>query len=179
MALTEKEESLCQAYLVTDDKSGALRKSKYKTDGWKPESVNRKAKELFDKVKIQSRVAELIEQRSKRTEIDADYVLNRHKEIDQLDIFDILTDDLRGLRPLSEWPKSWRTSLNGFDVSELFEYMDGEKELTGFLKKIKMPDKLKNLELLGKHVQVNACKEQVGVQADLDEVITRVFHVVE
>ena len=35
------------------------------------------------------------------------------------------------------------------------------------LKKIKWPDKLKNLELLGKHVNVQAFKEQVAHSGEL------------
>ncbi len=38
-----------------------------------------------------------------------------------------------------------------------------EKELVGILKKIKWPDKVKNLELIGKHVDVNAFKERLEV----------------
>ncbi|NAW35010.1 terminase small subunit [Halomonas alimentaria] len=89
-------------------------------------------------------------ERSKRTQVDADYVLNRLHEIDQLDVLDILNDD-GSMKPIKDWPKSWRTSINGLDVQTM---MSGDTEAV--MKKIKWPDKAKNLDLLGRHVSVNA-----------------------
>lgn len=94
-------------------------------------------------------------ERAERTNIDADWVLLQLKETFEADPADILTDEWT-LRPLSEWPDIWRKILSGFDVKELFAVSDGEKTLDGFLKKIKWPDKLKTLELMGKHVNVGA-----------------------
>ncbi|MNP57792.1 hypothetical protein D3C76_1526530 [compost metagenome] len=51
----------------------------------------------------------------------------------------------------------------GFDLAEMFEGQGKERDMVGVLKKIKWPDKVRNLELLGKHVNVNAFKEQVEV----------------
>ncbi|MDT8364302.1 MAG: terminase small subunit [Nitrosomonas sp.] len=156
--LTPLEESLCQAYLISKDKSEALRKSKYKTNGWSPASINRKAKELFDKVKIASRVAELLEKRSERTNIGADYVLRRLAEIDQMDAMDILDSD-GNIKPLRDWPKSWRTTISGLDLHEI---MSGDTETV--IRKIKWPDKIKNLELIGRHVDVQAWRDRIETE---------------
>lgn len=64
-------------------------------------------------------------------------------------------------QPISTWPKLWRQYLAGFDVSELFEGSGSDREMIGLLKKIRWPDKLKNLELLGRHVDVKAWKDKV------------------
>jgi len=76
-----------------------------------------------------------------------------------MDVLDIMRDD-RSLKPVSEWPASWRRYLSGFDIAEMFEGRGEEREMVGLLKKIKWPDKVKNLELLGKHIGVMAFKEQ-------------------
>ncbi|MNP67377.1 Terminase small subunit [compost metagenome] len=89
-------------------------------------------------------------------------MLNRLTEIDQMDLLDILEDDM-SIKPLSKWPKVWRQSLSGFDIAEMFEGAGKERDLVGLMKKIKWPDKVKNLELLGKHVNVNAFRENVLV----------------
>ncbi|EPO7627846.1 terminase small subunit, partial [Pseudomonas aeruginosa] len=81
---------------------------------------------------------------------DADYVVRRLEEIDQMDLLDIVNDDLT-LRPLSQWPKAWRQYLSGFDLAEMFEGKGDSRAAVGILKKIKWPDKVKNLELLGRH----------------------------
>lgn len=168
--LTPLEESLCQAYLVSKDKSEALRNSKYKTDGWSPQSINRKAKELFDKVKIQSRMAELIEARSERVNYKADDLLKDLLAVKEMDVLDILNDD-GSVKPVREWPKVWRQMIGGFNVSE----MGGSDGALVVLKQIKIPDKVKNLEMIGRHVDVQAWKDQkelsgnVGLGAVLDE----------
>ncbi|MCY1367599.1 hypothetical protein D9M69_545420 [compost metagenome] len=83
--------------------------------------------------------------------------------IDQMDIIDILEDDLT-LKPLSTWPQVWRRYLNGFELAELFEGQGDARKLMGVLKKIKWVDKLRNLELLGKHINVGAFREQLLVE---------------
>jgi len=77
-------------------------------------------------------------------------VLNRLVEIDSLDVLDIL-DNTGNVKAIREWPKAWRTSISGIDVQDM---MSGDTD--SILKKIKWPDKLRNLELLGKHVDVKA-----------------------
>ena len=96
--------------------------------------------------------------RSERTGIDADYVLRRLVEIDQMDVADILQAD-GSLKAIQDWPKVWRQYIAGMDLAEMFEGRGDEREMVGILKKIKWPDKLKNLELLGKHIDVSAFKE--------------------
>lgn len=102
---------------------------------------------------IQERVAE-------STQTDAAYVLRRLREIDELDIIDIMNGDLDSFRPLKEWPKVWRTSINGLDIQTVIS--GGDESVEKLVRKIKWPDKTKNLELIGRHVGVKAWdKEEV------------------
>lgn len=95
---------------------------------------------------------------SKEAQVDAIYVLRRLKEIDELDIIDIMLDDLSAFKPLSEWPKSWRTSISGLDLHSIMS--GGDEPIETLVKKIKWPDKTKNLELIGKHVNVKAWEKE-------------------
>lgn len=56
--LTPKQEKFCLAYLETGNASEAYRQS-YDAKNMKPESINRKAKDLIDDVKIAARMKEL------------------------------------------------------------------------------------------------------------------------
>lgn len=56
--LTTKQENFCLAYIETGNASEAYRTA-YDTAKMKPESINRKAKELLDNGKITARVNEL------------------------------------------------------------------------------------------------------------------------
>ncbi|EBG6024426.1 terminase small subunit [Salmonella enterica subsp. enterica serovar Muenchen] len=130
--------------------------------GFSPNTAAVKASVMMRDERIQKRIAELMEERNKRLRVSADYVLLCLVEIDQMDVIDILNDDM-SIKPVSEWPKVWRQYLTGFELADMFEGRGDEKELVGILKKIKWPDKVKNLELIGKHVDVNAFKERLEV----------------
>ncbi|EJM4784388.1 terminase small subunit [Salmonella enterica] len=130
--------------------------------GFSPNTAAVKASVMMRDERIQKRIAELMEERNKRLRVSADYVLLRLVGIDQMDVIDILNDDM-SIKPVSEWPKVWRQYLTGFELADMFEGRGDEKELVGILKKIKWPDKVKNLELIGKHVDVNAFKERLEV----------------
>ncbi|EAX7570469.1 terminase small subunit [Salmonella enterica] len=129
--------------------------------GFSPNTAAVKASVMMRDERIQKRIAELMEERNKRLRVSADYVLLRLVEVDQMDVIDILNDD-GTLKPIREWPKIWRTTLSGFDLSSTIMNMD-ETSIETILKKIKWPDKVKNLELIGKHVDVNAFKERLEV----------------
>ncbi|WP_368647735.1 terminase small subunit [Castellaniella ginsengisoli] len=130
--------------------------------GYSQRSAKQRAAELLALPHVQAAVSEAQAARSKRTEIDQDYVLARMVEIDQMDVLDIMTDDM-ALKPVSEWPRAWRQYLSGFDLAEMFEGRGDEREIVGILKKIKWPDKTKNLELLGRHLGMFRDKLDVTV----------------
>lgn len=154
MALNDKQEMFCREYLIDLNATQAAIRA-----GYSEKTANAQSSRLLINVNIQNRIKELKSNRNERVEIDADYVLKRLVEIDQMDVLDIINDDGK-LKPISEWPKTWRTTLSGFDISTTIRDYDESTEET-ILKKIKWPDKVKNLELLGKHVKVQAFKEQI------------------
>lgn len=141
--------------------------------GFSPNTAAVKASVMMRDERIQKRIAELMEERNKRLRVSADYVLLRLVEIDQMDVLDILNED-GSMKPISSWPKVWRTSLSALDIATIkttqasLQKDNGEADLSvedveHILKKIKWPDKVKNLELIGKHVDVNAFKERLEV----------------
>lgn len=156
MALTAKQQAFVIEYLVDLNATQAAIRAKYSKRGAKDQ-----AWQLMQRPEINAAIKAAMESRNKRTQVDADYVLQRLVEIDQLDVLDILRDDM-SFKPLSEWPKAWRQYLVGFDIAEMFEGSGDERSMVGLMKKIKWPDKVKNLELLGKHVNVNAFRDQVA-----------------
>ncbi|MGC1062823.1 terminase small subunit [Pantoea agglomerans] len=150
--LTDKQELFAREYLKDLNATQAAIRA-----GYSVKSAQEQASRLLSNVMVQSRISELKADRNEEVGIDAAYVLRRLVEIDQMDVLDILLPNGE-LRPIKDWPKTWRTTLSGMDVTE----MAGDDP--GFLKKIKWPDKVKNLELLGKHVTVQAFKENVKTE---------------
>lgn len=167
--LTAMQEAYCQSYIKTPENQ-----SQAAIDaGFSPNTAAVKASVMMRDERIQKRIAELMDERNKRNRVSADYVLMRLVEIDQMDVLDILNDD-GGMKPIAEWPKVWRTSLSAMDIATIkttqasLQKENGEADLSvedveHILKKVKWPDKVKNLELIGKHVDVNAFKERLEV----------------
>ncbi len=167
--LTAMQEAYCQSYIKSPENQ-----SQAAIDaGFSPNTAAVKASVMMRDERIQKRIAELMDERNKRNRVSADYVLMRLVEIDQMDVLDILNDD-GGMKPIAEWPKVWRTSLSAMDIATIkttqasLQKENGEADLSvedveHILKKVKWPDKVKNLELIGKHVDVNAFKERLEV----------------
>lgn len=156
--LNDKQERFCQEYIIDLNATQAAIRAGYSED-----TAGVIACENLKKPNIESRINELKMERLKRMQIDQNYVLMRLIEIDQLDVLDILNDD-GSCKPIKEWPKIWRQFVSGIDLSEIKEITESEDKIIGsVLKKIKWPDKVKNLELLGKHVDVGAFKDKMDV----------------
>lgn len=151
--LTDKQELFAREYLKDLNGTRAAIRA-----GYSEKTANEQASRLLANVNVQKFVAELKSARVEQTGIDAAYVLRRLVEIDQMDVLDILLQNGE-LKPIKDWPKVWRTTLSGMDVVEM-----ASADSAALLKKIKWPDKVKNLELLGKHVSVQAFKEQTSTE---------------
>lgn len=161
--LTAQQEAYCQEYVKCPENQTQAATNA----GYSPNTAGKFASQNMRDERIQKRIAELMEERNKRLRVSADYVLLRLVEIDQMDVIDIL-DDEGGLKPISQWPKVWRTSISAVDINRIRMAMkDDEEDIESTLQKIKWPDKVKNLELIGKHVDVNAFKERMEVNVNV------------
>lgn len=161
--LTAKVEAYCQEYIKCPENQTQAAINA----GYSHKTAAKFASQNMRDERVQKRIAELMEERNKRLRVSADYVLLRLVEIDQMDVLDILNDD-GGLRPVSEWPKVWRTSISAMDINRITMAMkEGEDDIESTLQKVKWPDKVKNLELIGKHVDVMAFKERLDVNVNV------------
>lgn len=156
--LKAKHEVFCREFLVDLNATQAAIRA-----GYSPKRADVNGSILARQPAIKARINELKQERIDQLGIDANYVLMRLVEIDKLDVADILEDDL-SVKPLSEWPEAWRRYLSGFNLAEMFEGRGDDREMTGILKKLKWPDKVKNLEMLGRHVAVQAFKDNVKTE---------------
>lgn len=143
--LTAKQQCFVDEYLIDLNATAAARRA-----GYSVKTADRIGPELLGKTWVAAAIAAGKADRAERMKIDAAYVIQRLVEIDRMDVLDILTDDM-ALKPVSEWPKVWRQYLSGFDLAEMFDGTGDAREMVGIMKKIKWPDKVKNLELLGRH----------------------------
>lgn len=113
------------------------------------------ASEILSNPKVKAFYDSLMDKAAEEAQVDATYVLKRLVEIDQMDVLDIMDDQMKIL-PLRDWPKIWRQYISNIENLEL-------ADADGVFKKIKWPDKVKNLELIGKHLGVFVEQKKVDV----------------
>lgn len=155
--MTPKQEMFCREFLIDLNGTQAAIRA-----GYSAKTANRIATEILSKPDIKRRIEELKQQRQEVIGVDASYVLQRLIDIDQMDARDILNDD-GSVKPIYDWPDVWRQSISGVDLMEI----SNSENVAATLKKIKWPDKIKNLELLGRHVSVAAFKDRVELSGNV------------
>lgn len=163
--LKAKHEMFCREFLVDLNATQAAIRS-----GYAAQRAHITGPVLANKPEVKARINELKAERIDQLGIDANYVLKRLVEIDQMDVIDILNDDMT-IKPINEWPETWRRTIQGVDLVNLAS----KDDLDVILKKIKWPDKVKNLELLGRHITVNAFKDvqEVNINVALADKIAK------
>ena len=116
-------------------------------------------------------VALLRQERADRTAVDADWLLQRLEEETVADLADIY-DKEGGLLPIHEWPMIWRQGLvSGIDSIQEYEYIGKEKVPAGIVKKVRFSDRVKRLELMGKHIDVQAFNERQTIDLSSDDTL--------
>ena len=155
--LTPKQEMFCREYLIDLNATQAAIRA-----GYSENTANRIATENMSKPVIKNYIEHLKVKRQETLDVDATYVLKRLIDIDQMDARDILNDD-GSVKPIFDWPDVWRQSISGVDLMEI----SNSENVAATLKKIKWPDKIKNLELLGRHVAVAAFKDRLEVSGNI------------
>ena len=147
MAMTVKRHRFVAEYLVDLNATQAAIRAGYAKKGAKDQAY-----QLMQLPEVAQAIEAAMGERNKRLQVDADYVLQRLTEIDQLDLADIFGLDGK-LMPIRQWPLIWRQMVKEVDMK------------TG---KVKFHDKLRALELIGKHVNVNAFREQVNHTGEIN-----------
>lgn len=172
--LTKQQEGWCRHYVATNfnaTEAAVLA-------GYAPIGAQTRGYELSHNPVVLMCVARLVEAANKRSDINADYVRRRVAEMDALDIRDLIGDDGRIL-PIKQWSSAWGRSISGIDFGDLIiaSQEGDDRKMIQLIKKIKWPDKLKTIELLGKHVNVKAWEKEAGYDDETPPSMTITFEV--
>lgn len=151
--LTEKQKRFVDEYLIDLNATQAAIRA-----GYSEKTANEIGAENLGKPSIREAVDAALQVRAKKTQIDAEWVLRRLAEEAEADVADLYTES-GGLKPVHEWPKIWRQGLvSGIEIEQV-KGPDGS--VAGEVAKVKLSDRVKRLEMIGKHVRVNAFQEVV------------------
>lgn len=152
--LTPLQERFVEEYLVDLDAGAAAIRAGYsKRTAYSSGPRLLKAKEY---PAVAAAIARAQAERSERTKIDADWVLKRLADEVMADVADLF-DESGALKAVNDWPLIWRQGLiAGIDIDEI--KIDGVA--IGNTKKLKLSDRIRRIELIGKHIDIRAFAER-------------------
>ena len=148
--LTAKQQCFCEEYLIDLNATQAAIRA-----GYSEATANRIASENLSKLDIQECIAELMAERSEKTKLNAEYVLNRLHEIESFNSDSMYRED-GNLKGVSEWPENAGRIISGIEISRTVLRGDDDDGGEIVTKKIKVESRTKALELMGKHVNIKA-----------------------
>lgn len=158
--------AFAQAYIINFNARAAAISA-----GYSERTARTQGSNLLAKPAVQALIAEELEKRTQRVQVDADWVLQRLIQEAEADLADIYTES-GAVKPIHEWPKIWRQGLMmGIDTEQKTTQDELQEVVT--IVKLKQSDRLKRIELIGKHTNINAFKEVIEVQSnDLASLLT-------
>ncbi len=155
VGLNAKQQQFVNEYLIDLNATQAAIRA-----GYSKKNAHVIASRLLSNIKVAQALSAAKADRSDRTKIDADWVLMQLHQVWEADVSDIV-DELGSFKPIKEWPKIWRKMLQGCDVEEVFWGTGKSKQKTGQIIKSRFIDRLRSLELIGKHIHVGAFEERL------------------
>lgn len=157
--LNEKQRRFVAEYLIDLNATKAAMRA-----GYSAVSAHAQGCALLKHREISAELAKASDQRAAKTSVDADWLLKRLADESTADLADIYDRDTGNLKQIHDWPLIWRQGLvQGVEREELFEGRGEEREQIGHVVKVRLDNRVRRLELIGKHIAVGAFAENVNV----------------
>lgn len=147
--MTEKNIRFCEEYLIDLNATQAAIRAGYKDSN----SVRNTAADLLAKPDISVYINKLMAQRSKRTGVNADRVVRELAKIAFVNATDVISKDGDILVNAAEEDTA---AISGVKVKK--SYFEGGNSIE---KEVRLHDKVKALELLGRHLKMFTDKFEV------------------
>lgn len=159
MSLTDKQKLFVEEYLVDLNATQAAIRA-----GYSKKSAKQQGTRLLSYASISEAIAAAKQKRVETVQITAAWVLTRLVDEADADLAD-LYDENGALLPVPEWPEVWRRGLvQGVETFDEFDTPDeeGVREAIGRTTKVRLADRLRRIELIGKHIDVQAFNERLA-----------------
>lgn len=160
MALTKKQKQFVDEYLIDLNATQAAIRA-----GYSPDTANEQGSRLLANVSIRARIDQALAERSRRTGINQDRVIRELARIAFVNAADVINSKDATLR--EDASEDDTAAIQSVKVKTFGE--------DGVEREIKMADKLKALELLGKHLGMYQNNLNVTVETSerLDDIMSQ------
>ena len=160
--MTKKQKRFIEEYLIDLNATQAAIRA-----GYSPDTAKSIGSENLTKPDIQARIAKAMAERSRRTGVNADRVVMELAKIAFVNASDVIDADTATLKP-DATPED-TAAIQSVKVKTFGE--------DGLEREIKMADKLKALELLGKHLGM--FKDKVELSGSLETEKTKLDDLIQ
>jgi len=150
--LTPKQQVFVDEYLIDFNATQSAIRA-----GYSKKTAYSQGPRLLKNVDVCLEIKKAMEKRSEKTRIDSEGVLRRLSEEVEADLADLYNKD-GSIKSVNDWPLIWRQGL----VDSFDQIGEGETQVT----KLRFANRSKRLEMLGRHVDVQAFKDRVEHSAD-------------
>ena len=150
--LSDQHKLFCENYIINFNATEAAKKA-----GFSEKTARSQASRLLSRVDIQEYISELVQKRSKRAKVSADDVINELAAIAFCDTSEFYCDITGELLQPHELEGNARKAVNSFKSLKTQKFSkDGEQKgrTVETIDEYKRHDKMKALELLGKHLGI-------------------------
>ncbi len=127
--------------------------------GYSAKSAEVQASRLLRHVGVRDAILKAKQHATETTQVDAAWLLNRLAELAEVDILDLL--DKRGdIRKLEDIPSRARRLIAGLEIEALYAGTGDDRVQIGHVRKIKLLDRLRVYDQIGRHVDVSAFQSE-------------------
>jgi len=151
--LTHKQRRFVDEYLCDLNATQAATRA-----GYSKRTAYSQGQRLLKNVEVDTAIQKAQSERAERIKINSDWVLKRLVDEAEANLADLYDPKTGHLKSVHEWPEIWRQGLvSGLDV--ITSTIDDE--MTNTITKVRLSDRIKRIELIGKHINIQAFQEQV------------------
>ena len=159
--MTDAQKKFCDEYLIDLNATKAYKVAYPNCK--KDETANAASSRMLRNVKVQEYISERMKQLEQRTEVTQDMVIKELAKIAFLDIRKLYTENGQ-LKNIADMDSETAGAISSLETLEEYEGYGNNREKIGDTQKVKLLDKTKALELLGRHLGIFNDKIDVNVK---------------
>ena len=147
--MTDAQKRFCDEYLIDLNATRAYKVAYPRCK--KDETANAASSRMLRNVKVQEYISEKQKEIEKRTEVTQDMVIKELAKIAFLDIRKLYAENGQ-LKNVADIDSDTAGAISSLETLEEYEGYGDDREKIGDTQKVRLLDKTKALELLGKHL---------------------------
>lgn len=159
--MTDAQKRFCDEYLIDLNATRAYKVAYPRCK--KEETANAASSRMLRNVKVQEYISKKQQEIEKRTEVTQDMVIKELAKIAFLDIRKLYTENGQ-LKNIADMDSETAGAISSLETLEEYEGYGDDREKIGDTQKVKLLDKTKALELLGRHLGIFNDKIDVNVK---------------